>query len=116
MYLLLQVLNLLELLLLRIKYVLLMEDGVTELSTVDSLCQESLDPVLDEGHGEDFVQVGSHLLLGVQQRGDKRPYFLGVSGGERVEGAANDLHGQEMETGGIERGLEGQHFVKDDTH
>lgn len=65
-YLLLNVLNLLELEL-RVEYVLLVKDSVAELLVIDGLTQIALDAVLDDGHIEHLVNVGSKSLVGVQQ-------------------------------------------------
>ena len=63
--LLLEVLKLLYLLLLWIKHILLVQNGVTELSPVHSLSKKSLNSVLNDWLSQNLIDIWSHSLIRV---------------------------------------------------
>jgi len=50
-----------------IKDILLVKDGMAEFMVVDSVCEERLYSVLDQGQRKHFIDIRSHPLIGVEE-------------------------------------------------
>ena len=97
-------------------YVLAVKHGVAELRLHDRGRQIGLDAILDDRKLENGINCGSTALRNLEALSDEVAQALAEVCRDGGEGAADDFHGEHVETGCIEWWSQCCHLIEHDAH
>lgn len=98
-------------LLLLLQDVPVVQDGVAELIVDDTLRQEGLDPIPDEGHLEDLGDAGPPVGVLAQTQVDQVSQVFAVLAADGLVLPVHYLHRQGVDALSVERGAQHAQFV-----